>query len=113
MIHQYKLNGNNIVLDVYSGSVNVVDDLVYDIIGLYEQKSKEEIVKLMLEKYKDDETVNEEEINNIFEDIEELKKNKQLFTKDTFENKAFDFKNRNTVIKALCLHVAHTCNLNC
>lgn len=113
MIHQYKLNGNNIVLDVYSGAVHVVDDLVYDIIGLYEQKSKEEIVKLMLEKYKDDETVNEEEINNIFEDIEELKKNKQLFTKDTFENKAFDFKNRNTVIKALCLHVAHTCNLNC
>ena len=48
MIHQYKLNGKNIVLDVYSGSVHVVDDLVYDIIGLYEQKSKEEIVKLML-----------------------------------------------------------------
>ena len=67
----------------------------------------------MLEKYKNDSTVNEAEIESVFDAIEELIKTKQLFTKDTFKNKAFDFKNRNTVIKALCLHIAHTCNLNC
>ena len=113
MIHQYKLNGYNIVLDVFSGSVHNVDDLVYDIIELYENTPKDKIVELMLEKYKNDSTVNANEINDVFSVIEELIANKQLFTKDTHEGKAYDFKNRNTVIKALCLHIAHTCNLNC
>lgn len=113
MIHCYKLNGYNIVLDVFSGSVHSVDDLAYDIISLYEKESKENITKMMLEKYKDDKTVNENEIKEVFNDIETLKRENKLFTEDTFEDKAFDFKNRNTVIKALCLHVAHTCNLNC
>lgn len=113
MIHCYKLNGYNIVLDVFSGSVHSVDDLAYDIISLYEKESKESITKMMLEKYKDDRTVNENEIKEIFNDIETLKRENKLFTEDSFEDKAFDFKNRNTVIKALCLHVAHTCNLNC
>lgn len=113
MIHCYKLNGYNIVLDVFSGSVHSVDDLAYDIISLYEKESKESITKMMLEKYKDDKTVNENEIKEVFNDIETLKRENKLFTEDSFEDKAFDFKNRNTVIKALCLHVAHTCNLNC
>ena len=113
MIHCYKLNGYNIVLDVFSGSVHSVDDLAYDIISLYEKESKENITKMMLEKYKDDKTVNENEIKEVFNDIETLKRENKLFTEDSFEDKAFDFKNRNTVIKALCLHVAHTCNLNC
>ena len=113
MIHCYKLNGYNIVLDVFSGSVHSVDDLAYDIINLYEKESKENITKMMLEKYKDDRTVNENEIKEVFNDIETLKRENKLFTEDSFEDKAFDFKNRNTVIKALCLHVAHTCNLNC
>ena len=113
MIHQYKLNGYNIVIDVFSGSVHNVDDLAYDIIELYEKLSKEEIIDKMLKKYKDDCTVTRQEIEDVFSDIEELKSQKKLFTKDTFANKAFDFKNRNTVVKALCLHVAHTCNLNC
>lgn len=113
MIHSYKLNGYNIVLDVFSGSVHKVDDLAYDIINLYESTSKDEITKQMLEKYKDDKTITKQEIEDVFSDIEELKQNKQLFTEDTFKGKAFDFKNRNTTVKALCLHVAHTCNLNC
>lgn len=113
MIHCYKLNGYNIVLDVFSGSVHSVDDLAYDIISLYEKESKESITKMMLEKYKDDKTVNENEIKEVFNDIETLKRENKLFTEDSFEDKAFDFKNRNTVSKALCLHVAHTCNLNC
>ena len=113
MIHCYKLNGYNIVLDVFSGSVHSVDDLAYDIISLYEKESKESVTKMMLEKYKDDKTVNENEIKEVFNDIETLKRENKLFTEDSFEDKAFDFKNRNTVIKALCLHVAHTCNLNC
>ena len=113
MIHQYKLNGYNIVLDPNSGSVHSVDDLAYDIIELYKTKTPSQIVELMLEKYKNDSSVNKQEILDCISDVEELEKNGKLFTQDTYKDHAFDFKNRNTVIKALCLHVAHTCNLNC
>lgn len=113
MIHQYKLNGYNIVLDVFSGSVHVVDDVAYDIISLYETTEKEEIVREMLAKYGDRADVTEGEIREVFDDLEELKKTKKLFTEDVYADKAFDLKNRHTDIKALCLHVAHTCNLNC
>lgn len=113
MIHRYKLNGYNIVLDVFSGSVHVVDDLAYDIIGMYEDTDKDGIVAAMLERYADDDTVDEAEICDCIDDIEELKEQGRLFTDDDYADLAFDFKARNTVIKALCLHVAHTCNLNC
>jgi len=113
MIHQYKLNGYNIVLDIYSGSVHSVDDVAYDIIGMYENTPKEQIVSAMLDKYKDIQGVNESEIIECIDDITELKNSHKLYTPDTYEDKAFDFKNRSTDVKALCLHVAHTCNLNC
>lgn len=113
MLHQYKLNGYNIVLDVFSGSVHTVDDLAYDVISLYEKKSKDEIISEMLDKYKDDDTVTENEISDVISDIKELQTAGKLFTEDEYKDLAFDFKKNNTVIKALCLHVAHTCNLNC
>ncbi len=112
-MHQFKLNGYNIIIDQYSGSVHSVDDLAYDMIELYNDKSKEEIVNILLDKYKDDNSVDRQEIMDCYSDIEELEKSDKLFTKDVYENHAFDFKNRNTIVKALCLHVAHTCNLNC
>ena len=113
MIHQYKLNGYNIVLDVYSGSVHVVDDLAYDVIAMTEKHSREEIISSMLIKYAQDPTIDLQEIKDCLDDVAELMANGKLFTKDQFENIAFDFKKRNTVVKALCLHIAHTCNLNC
>ncbi len=113
MIHQYKLNGYNIVLDIYSGAVHCVDDVAYDIIEMYEKTPKDEIVSRMLEKYGEREDVKKEDILECISDVEKLKEQHKLFTKDTYEDKAFDFKNRNTVVKALCLHVSHTCNLNC
>lgn len=112
MIHQYKLNGVNIVLDTYSGSVHVVDDLSYDIIENYENKEKEEITNKMLEKYKN-EGITKKDIDETFSEIENLIKQGKLFSKDIFEGKNLDLKKRDNVIKALCLHVAHTCNLNC
>ena len=112
MIHQYKLNGFNIVLDTYSGSVHAVDDLSYDIIERYEERNKEEIIKEMLEKYRE-EGITKNDIEETIQEIEELIKDKKLFTKDIFEDTKFDLKKRDTVVKALCLHVAHTCNLDC
>ena len=113
MIHCYKLNGYNIVLDVFSGSVHAVDEVAYDAIQMYENNDKDTIINFLLDKYSDQEDVTREELLELFDDIETLKKNGKLFAPDIYEGKAFDLKKRNTVIKALCLHVAHTCNLNC
>ena len=113
MIHQYKLNGYNIVLDVYSGSVHAVDDLAYDVIAMYKNATKEQIIDEMLSKYADNPEITKEEISDCIDDVKELEEQGKLFTDDKYENLAFDFKKRNTVIKALCLHIAHTCNLNC
>ena len=114
MVHQYKLNGFNIVLDTCSGGVHVVDEVAYDMIALYPKKSSEEIIAEMMEKYGDREDVNEEELKLCMEDIQALVDAKKLYTEDTFEPMAGTFKERSgNVVKALCLHVAHTCNLNC
>ncbi len=113
MIHCYKLNGYNIVLDVFSGSVHAVDEVAYDAIEMYENNDKDTIINFLLDKYSDHEDVTREELLELFDDIETLKENGKLFAPDIYEGKAFDLKKRNTVIKALCLHVAHTCNLNC
>jgi len=113
MVHQYKLNGFNIVLDTCSGSVHTVDDVAYDIIAMYENTDTETIVSTILEKYKELEDVNREEVLLCIEDIKSLIDAQKLFTKDVYESLAFDYKNNSNVVKALCLHVAHTCNLNC
>lgn len=113
MIHCYKLNGYNIVLDVFSGSVHAVDEVAYDAIQMYEDNDKEYIINTLLEKYSDNQDVTRDDLEELFADIEQLKADGKLFAPDVYADKAFDLKNRNTVIKALCLHVAHTCNLNC
>ena len=113
MMHQYKLNGYNIVLDTCSGSVHVVDEVAYDIIALYPEKNPEEIVSAILAQHGGRPDVNEEEVRACISDVAELERAGKLYTPDTFEPMAFDFKNRSTVVKALCLHVAHTCNLSC
>ena len=107
MIHQYKNNGYNIVMDINSGSVHVVDDVVYDAIALYETTSASEIVEHLKNKY------SEEDIKEALEEIEELKKEELLFTPDVYKEYIMDFKKRETVVKALCLHIAHDCNLAC
>ncbi len=108
------------MLDVDSSSVHVVDELVYDMIGLYKEKSRDEIIREMTEKYGDDASaarlgyrVDEEAVKEALEEIEELKEQGSLFTEDTYRPHIEAFKNRPTVVKALCLHVAHDCNLAC
>ncbi len=113
MIHQYKLNGYNIVIDVYSGSVHVVDEVAYDAIEMFETTAREEIIEKLLQKYVGREDVTREELIECLNDIQSLKDDGKLFTPDLYKDYAFDFKARYTNVKALCLHVAHTCNLNC
>lgn len=113
MVHLYQLNGYNIALDVFSGSVHAVDEVAYDAIGLYPAHKPAEIKAQLLEKYSDRADVTAAELDEMLEDIAALKAAGKLFTEDVYADRAFDFKNRHTELKALCLHVAHTCNLNC
>ena len=114
MVHQYKLGGWNIVLDTCSGSVHVVDEAAYDVIALYKEKSREEIARIVLEKYAHRPEITPAEVEACLDAVGELEEAGKLFTPDAFAPMAGDFKARSgNVVKALCLHVAHTCNLNC
>jgi uncharacterized protein len=132
VVHQYKNNGYNIVLDVNSGMIHVVDELAYDIIAMFEKQEPEVILQEMIKKYSLPEnlaliTENEEEstelagseealkelVQGAIDDIAQLKQEGALFTKDIYEEYIKDFKQRSTVVKALCLHIAHDCNLAC
>lgn len=111
-IHQFKNNGYNIVMDISSGSVHVVDDLVYDAVALATDNGgrnydHEKVKALLLDKY------SEEDIEDALEGIDELIKDEVLYTEDTYKDYVYDFKKRKTVVKALCLHIAHDCNLAC
>ncbi|MEE1029195.1 MAG: PqqD family peptide modification chaperone, partial [Agathobacter sp.] len=107
MVHQYKNNGYDIVLDVNSGAIHVVDDVTYDVVEMFEQHSAEEIIAKLSDKYP------EEEIKEAIQEVTELKDNGELFTEDVYKDRIIDYKNRQTVVKALCLHIAHDCNLAC
>ena len=112
MVHQYKNNGYDIVLDVNSGAIHVVDDVTYDVIEMIDQSQpesyvKDEIVSALSGKY------GKEEVEEAIDEVQTLIDEESLFTKDTYENYIMDFKKRPTVVKALCLHIAHDCNLAC
>ncbi len=113
MVHQYKLNGYNIVLDTCSGSVHAVDEVAYDVIAMYKTETPESIVESITKKYAHLPDVNEAEVLECIEDIRSLEATGKLFSKDIYEGLATDYKNNSKVVKALCLHVTHTCNLNC
>ena len=110
MVHQYKLNGYDIVLDTASGSIHLVDDVAYDIIEMYKSRSADEICAAVCERYPD---VTRSDVLECLDDVAELEREHKLFTPDDYEQLAADYKGSSHVIKALCLHVAHTCNLNC
>lgn len=107
MVHQYKNNGYNLVLDVNSGAVHVVDDVTYDVIPLFEANTREEIINSLKGTYP------EAEIIESYEEVRGLVARGELFSEDEYENYMEQFKDRPTVVKALCLHIAHDCNLAC
>ena len=113
MIHSYKQNGYFIVLDTASGAVHSVDDVAYDMINMYENTDKEVIFNELETKYYDREDVTREDLEDCYSDILELIDAGQLFSEETYKNLAFEYKNNSKVVKALCLHIAHTCNLCC
>ncbi len=114
MIHQYQLGGYNIVLDVCSGALHTVDPLAYDMIAMYEDHPRDAVIAAMQEKYGSDPEITPEDIAECYDDITALKDAGKLFSPDAFEPMAGKLKEKTAgVVKALCLHIAHTCNLNC
>ena len=113
MIHQFQLHGYNIVLDVCSGAVHVVDEVAYDVIAMFEGNTKDEVVKAVFAKHQSL-GVTLDDVAECYDQVCELANEGKLFTPDTFEPMAGDLKKKTSgVVKALCLHIAHTCNLNC
>ena len=106
MIHKFSMNGYNIVLDVDGGSVHILDDVAYELVDLYEENTKEEIISKLENKF------TAEQIAEAYDEITSLKEEGLLFTTDTYEFNP-NFVNRKKVVKALCLHVSHDCNLRC
>ena len=120
MIHQYKNNGYDIIMDINSGSVHVADDVVYDAVEYLSGKLADmERPKPIPEPLKEEvrarlsDVYEFQDIEDALSDIQELIDNEELFTKDVYREYVTDFKNRKTVVKALCLHIAHDCNLAC
>lgn len=120
MIHQYKNNGYNMVMDVNSGSVHVVDDVVYDAIALLEPvmgelvepkaipvKSRSQVTEELEKKY------GETDATEALAEVQQLIDAEELYVQDIYQEYMVDFKKRETVVKALCLHIAHDCNLGC
>ena len=114
MIHQYKLNGYNIVIDSYSGSIHSVDEVAYDMIADFQNLDREHLISAMLKKYGDRADVTRPELEACYSDIQTLIDDGKLFSdsKDAHVTQEI-LQSRPLVIKAMCLHVAHTCNLNC
>lgn len=119
MIHQYKNNGYNIVLDVNSGSIHVVDDVVYEVLAMIKEENNRyadttirRVAAVLTDKYKEQQ-ITEQDIYEVFDDLKELEEQGTLFTEDVYKDGVIDFKKRQTVVKALCLHIAHDCNLAC
>ena len=114
MIHQYKLGGFNIVLDVCSGSVHAVDDVAYDIIEMFESGDRDSVISAIKEKYSSHSDITDKDIEECYAQVVSLKDAGKLFAPDTFEPMANTLKEKTSgVVKALCIHIAHTCNLNC
>ena len=107
MIHKYSMNGLFIVLDVNSGAVHVVDEIVYDVLDYYKEIPLDEIVLRLKDKYSGD------KLKEAYTEISELEREKLLYTEDIYKEVIPLIEKRVPVVKALCLHIAHDCNLKC
>ncbi len=107
MLHKFSMNGINILMDILSGAVHAVDDVAYDIADIYPDEGVDVLCERFSDKY------SREQIEEAVGELEELKEAGLLYTEDEYEQVLEQVKNRAPVVKALCLHVAHDCNLKC
>ena len=107
MVHKYNMNGYYIVIDSNSGSIHVVDEIVYDVLDFYQDNDLDNIQKKLGDKH------DKNKIEECYLEVQELEKQDLLFSKDIYKGMMADINGRDPVVKALCLHIAHDCNLKC
>ena len=124
MIHLYKLNGYNMIIDAASGAVHSVDEVAYDAIDLYDAAIREkgdakavlsdkDVRAAIASEIADRHGISLQDAQETIDDIEELHEKRLLWSDDPFEAAAGEIKIRQSVLKAICLHVAHGCNMDC
>ena len=107
LIHKFKQGDNAFVLDVNTGAVHIVDDLVYDLVDDNGLRDKEVIINELKDKY------DEKEISEAYDEIKQLVDEDMLYTKDMYEDIAHSSMDDRDYIKAVCLNIIHGCNLRC
>jgi uncharacterized protein len=105
-IHKFSQCGQDIVIDINSGAIHIVDDVIFDILDHYENKSEDEIVTVLLDKYSID------VIKEGFEEIKGLVDEGMLYSEDPYKDMILGDEGP-SYIKAMCLNIAHDCNLRC
>jgi len=106
MIHKFSMKGTNIVVDVNSGAVHVFDDLSYEILDYYKKYDNEKIIEMLSDRY------DKLEIKEALEEIQSLEKDGQIYSEDIYKDH-LPVGDAKPVVKALCLHISHDCNLRC
>ncbi|QNU65430.1 thioether cross-link-forming SCIFF peptide maturase [Ruminiclostridium herbifermentans] len=106
MIHKYIMHGTNIVMDINSGAVHVFDAAAYDVVDLYKTKTKEQVIEALSQKY------DGQAVSDAYDEIAQLEADGLLFSEDVYLD-AINNWERKPVVKALCLHICHDCNLRC
>ncbi len=113
MIHTYSLNGYHIALDVHSGSIHIADEVSLQAIRLYETASRDETIAQLRQLFPGSSELSDEAIKALLDDLDALREGGKLYTSDTYMDHAGKFRKADGHVKALCLHVAHACNLAC
>ena len=106
MIHKYIMHGTNIVMDINSGAVHVFDAAAFDVVDLYKTKTKEQIIEALSQKY------NGQAVSDAYDEVAQLEADGLLFSEDVYLD-AINNWERKPIVKALCLHICHDCNLRC
>ena len=109
MIHRYQKKGLNFVLDVNSGAVHLLDDISYAVSGLLDENMGDTCPQSIIDALPD---YTADEIREAYDELYELKKAGQLFAQDDYIDVS-RYIPVNAPVKALCLHIAHDCNLAC
>lgn len=107
LIHKFIQDGEYYVIDVNSGSLHVVDEIVYDLLDESSLRKKEELLEIFKDKY------SKEDIEEVYSELKTLVEGEMLYTKDLYEAIARESGNKESYIKALCLNIIHDCNLRC
>lgn len=110
MIHKYRKFDHNIVVDTNSGAVHLMEQCPFDLLDFEEVRTAEKLPESILHKM--ERKYSKDEIETAFSELKELQSEDMLFSEDTYSENVINMR-KDSPVKALCLHIAHDCNLRC